>query len=142
MNSRLDELQAAILRVKLRHLDRDNATRTRLAATYTSGLAGAGFQLPGTRAGATHVYHLYVVRSPHRDELLAFLRSRGISALIHYAVPIHLQPAYQDRLLGRERLPQTERAAREILSLPMYPELSEVDLNTVVQAVAAFGGRT
>ncbi len=137
LNSRLDEIQAAILRVKLRYLDEDNRTRARLAAAYAASLADAGFVLPQPRAGTTHVYHLYVVRSRLRDALLEFLRSRGIGALVHYPVPIHLQPAYQGRLRGSERLPETERAAQEVLSLPMYPQLTDADLASVVDAVRA-----
>lgn len=137
-NSRLDELQAAVLRVKLRHLDSDNAARARLAALYADGLAGAKVILPTTPADRTHAYHLYVVRSPRRDELLAFLKERGIGALVHYPAPVHLQPAYHGRLRGGDRLPQSERAAREVLSLPMYPELSDDDVGRVAEVVKLF----
>ena len=136
-NSRLDEIQAAILRVKLRYLDEDNRARARLAGDYAAGLADAGLVLPGARPRATHVYHMYVVRSRFRDALQSFLRSRGIAALVHYPVPIHVQPAYEGRLRGHDRLPETERAAREVLSLPMYPQLSDADLSCVVKAVLA-----
>lgn len=137
-NTRLDELQAAVLRVKLRHLDDDNAKRIHIAEQYGKGLAQTGFGLPAVRADVKHVYHLYVVRSPQRDEFHAYLKDNEIGALIHYPVPIHLQPAYQGRLRGGDRLPCTEQAALEVLSLPIYPELSAEDLNTVVQTVSRY----
>ena len=135
-NSRLDELQAAILRVKLRYLDADNASRRRIAARYGAELADTGLVLPVTREGSEHVYHLYVVRSDRRDALNAHLQARGIAAGIHYPVPIHLQPAY--RSTPPVSLPVTERAAREVLSLPIYPELSDTEVSTVVSAVRDF----
>jgi dTDP-4-amino-4,6-dideoxygalactose transaminase len=137
-NSRLDEIQAAILRVKLPALETDNATRARHAARYATYLADTELTLPTTRPEAVPVHHLYVVRSPHRDALLAHLRQSGIGALIHYPVPVHLQPAYRGRLPGHTRLPITEQAAREVLSLPMYPELTEAELERVITAVRAF----
>ncbi len=137
-NSRLDELQAAILRVKLRYLDDDNAARVRLAATYDRALAGCCLDLPVTRPGAGHVYHLYVIRSDRRDDLQKFLKSRGVGALVHYPVPVHLQPAYAGRLPGSNHLPQTEQAARTVLSLPMYPELTETEQMAVIEAVQSF----
>jgi len=137
-NSRLDELQAAVLRVKLRGLDADNASRVRLAEAYHEGLGVAGLELPICRGNATHVHHLYVVRVPRRDALCDHLRQHGVAAMVHYPVPVHLQPTYA-RLAGG-RLPETERAAGEVLSLPMYPELSEADLNQVVAAVCSFRG--
>jgi dTDP-4-amino-4,6-dideoxygalactose transaminase len=140
-NSRLDELQAAVLRVKLRYLDADNAARERLAAVYRENLAGTPLVTPKCRAGATHVFHLYVVRSRERNELQTFLQARGIGALIHYPVPVHLQPAYQGRLQGGDKLPETERAAREVLSLPMFPELGESEVQMVIATIQAFHGR-
>ncbi len=137
-NSRLDELQAAVLRVKLRHLDADNAARARLAEKYDEQLANTGLTLPTGRPEATHAYHLYVVRTARRDELQTFLKARGVGALVHYPVPVHLQPAYAGRLPGSADLPETERAAREVLSLPMYPELTEAEQQVVVEAVRAF----
>jgi len=136
-NTRLDELQAAILRVKLRHLDEDNDKRRKLAAIYAEQLAGV-VTLPVEPANTRHVYHLYVIRHPQRDALMQFLRERGIGTAIHYPVPIHLQPAYRGRLGDAGSLPKTERAAREIVSLPMYPELSEKDVGTVAQAIREF----
>jgi dTDP-4-amino-4,6-dideoxygalactose transaminase len=136
-NTRLDELQAAILRVKLRYLDEDNDKRRALAASYAEQLAGV-VTTPIERADTRHVYHLYVIRHPQRDALMAFLRERSIGTAIHYPVPIHLQPAYRGRLGDSGSLPETERAAREIVSLPMYPELSEQAVQTVVQAIKEF----
>ncbi len=143
-NSRLDELQAAILRVKLRYLDADNARRRSLAAIYDETLP-IGIQKPIESAGCEHVYHLYVIRHPERDRLAVYLRDKDIGTGIHYPLPIHLQPAYRGRLGGEQHrmydagsLPETERAAREVLSLPMYPELTEDQVRQVAQAIRAF----
>lgn len=141
LNSRLDEIQAAILRVKLRHLDEDNRTRARLAATYDAMLGGGSLALPRRRPDTEHIYHLYVVRSSRRDELRAHLQSAGVSALVHYPVPVHLQPAYRQRLRGVDALTVTERASREVLSLPIYPELPEDDIATVVDGIRTFESR-
>ena len=138
-NSRLDELQAAVLRVKLRCLDGDNAARARLATLYNQLLADTDLTLPVEHPGSNHVYHLYVIRTKRRDELQAFLREQGIGTLVHYPVPVHLQPAYRGRLSGSNDLPETERAAREVLSLPMYPELAESDVKVVAEAMLKFG---
>ncbi len=136
-NTRLDELQAAILRVKLRHLDEDNDKRRALAAVYDEQLAGV-VTLPIEPANTRHVYHLYVIRHPRRDALMQFLHERDIGTAIHYPVPVHLQPAYRGRLGEAGSLPETERAAREIVSLPIYPELSEADVSAVVQSIREF----
>jgi dTDP-4-amino-4,6-dideoxygalactose transaminase len=135
-NSRLDELQAAVLSVKLSHLDDWNVARRTLAARYEAGLRE--IQTPVTRPGAEHVYHLYVIRSPHRDALRAYLAEQGIGTGIHYALPAHLQPAYADLGLGPGSLPETERAAGEVLSLPIYPEMSTAEVDRVVEAVNSF----
>lgn len=132
-NSRLDELQAAILRVKLGHLDAGNERRRFLARQYDEGLRDSGLRLPVSRDRAGHVFHLYVVSSERRDALQSHLRARGIGALVHYPVPIHLQPAY--RSMAPRPLPHTERAAARVLSLPMYPELTDEDQRTVIDAV-------
>ena len=140
-NTRLDELQAAILRAKLRHLDEDNDKRRALAAIYTEQLTGV-VTIPIEPVNTRHVYHLYVIRHPHRDALMQFLHERGIGTAIHYPVPIHMQPAYRGRLTkGLGSLPETERAAHEIVSLPMYPELSAEEVRTVAQAVREFAAR-
>jgi dTDP-4-amino-4,6-dideoxygalactose transaminase len=137
-NSRLDEIQAAVLRVKLRHLDESNQARGRLAEAYDSSFAELPLGLPARRAGASHVFHLYVVTSDQRDELQQWLKERGIGALIHYPVPIHLQPAYVDRLSRPGKLQVTEKLARTVLSLPMYPELPSADQDKVIEAVRDF----
>ena len=138
-NTRLDELQAAILRVKLRYLDADNDARANLASKYDRALEGLGFVTPKRRQESTHVYHLYVIRSTERDEMQAFLNTRGVGALIHYPVPVHLQPAYRDTVRRSDNLLETEKAAGEVLSLPIYPELPEKDLRTVVEIVQYYG---
>lgn len=136
VNTRLDELQAAILRVKLPYLDADNAVRRKLAAAYAAALSGAaGLTLPAADEG--QVFHLYVVRSKQRDRLAEHLKSKGIGSMIHYPVPVHLQPAYSGRLASSE-LGETEKAALEVLSLPMYPELSGKDQEAVIKAVLEF----
>ena len=137
-NSRLDELQAAILRVKLKRLQQDNDARAALAELYTSTLGELPIATPRIREGCTHVFHLYVIRTKSRNELQAYLRGRGIHTLIHYPVPIHLQPAYRGRVSQASRLPETERAASEILSFPLYPELSTVEHAQVVESVLGF----
>ena len=133
-NSRLDELQAAILRVKLRHLDKDNACRQAHAARYRGLLAGAPVELPAEVERAPSVYHLFVVRSARRDALQKHLQESGVQSLIHYPVPVHMQPAYV-HFAEDSTLEDTEKAAREVLSLPMYPELEESDLTAAAYAV-------
>jgi dTDP-3-amino-3,4,6-trideoxy-alpha-D-glucose transaminase len=135
-NSRLDELQAAVLSVKLRHLDDWNAARRERAARYDSGLRGV--QTPTVRPQSEHVYHLYVVRAEHRDELRAHLAAGGVGTGVHYALPVHLQPAYQNLGLGPGSLPETERSASEVLSLPLYPELTSDEIDRVIQLVNGF----
>jgi len=135
-NSRLDEIQAAVLRVKLRHLDADNAARGRIAAAYSAALAGCGLRLPDTRPGSSHVFHLYVVRSGEREALRLHLQRAGIAPGIHYPAPVHKQPAYISRFPAS--LPITERAANEVLSLPIYPELGDDEVGAVIDAVLGF----
>jgi len=139
-NSRLDEIQAAILRVKLKYLDAANASRMHVASLYDEGLSNAGLAAPKVRPGAEHVYHLYVIRAPKRDDLRAFLHARDIGTLIHYPVPVHLQPAYRGRLRSAGALAATEQAVSEILSLPMYPELGSSAVGTIVAAIEEFYG--
>ena len=133
INSRLDELQAAVLRVKLTWLDAANARRRDIARAYDVVL---GARAPRERRGSEHVYHLYVVRTPDRDQVQARLRERGVGSGIHYPVPVHLQPAYANRVpLGPSRCQATERAAAEILSLPLYPELTDDQVTVVCRAI-------
>lgn len=134
-NSRLDELQAAVLRVKLRYLWAENERRRALAARYTTGLFGSGLILPVERPGVTHVYHQYVVRHWRRDLLRERLAAQRIGTLVHYPLPVHLQPAYQGRVWVGPGLPVTERVAREVMSLPMFPELQDEQADRVVEAL-------
>ena len=138
INSRLDEVQAAILRVKLRYLDQWNERRRELAAVYTTLLPQPHLALPQVVGNVGHAYHLYVVRVKEREALLMYLRERGVGAQVHYPMPVHLQPAYADLDLGPGSLPETERAAAEVLSLPLYPEMSEEAVTRVVEAVRRF----
>lgn len=137
-NSRLDEMQAAILRVKLASLSEDNARRCAIAALYDQGLATAPIERPRRRADAGHVFHQYVIRSKGRDDLKTRLAERGIGTGLHYPMPVHLQPAYAGRVaLAHGGLPETEASARVILSLPMYPELTDGDVVRVIDALLA-----
>ncbi len=141
-NSRLDELQAAILRIKLRHLDSDNSKRQKIAAQYSKMLAGQSFQLPATRENTEQVFHLYVIRTAKRLELIEHLKAHDIQAGIHYPMPVHLQPAYKTRIRTAANMSVTEKLAEEVLSLPMYPELLLGDVARVGQAVNAYLTRT
>ncbi len=138
-NSRLDELQAAILNVKLGHLAAGNERRRAIAARYLEAFANLPMVLPHAQPGCEAVYHLFVVRTPTRDALKAHLQERGIIAGIHYAVPCHQHPAYRERF-GDGRLPVTEQIVGEILSLPMYPELTEAQIDRVIAGVRGFFG--
>jgi len=138
VNSRLDEVQAAILRVKLQHLDAQNARRQSIAAAYDAALKGTTLRAPARRADGSHVFHLYVTRAPNRADIQAKLRASGIASGIHYPAPVHLQPAYRGRVaLGPSACAQTERAAGEILSLPMFPELTDAQVETVCAGLRA-----
>jgi dTDP-3-amino-3,4,6-trideoxy-alpha-D-glucose transaminase len=130
INSRLDELQSAILRVKLRHLPAWNARRRAIAEMYGELLSDTGLILPEALPGAEHVYHLYVVQTPRRDQLQAGLRDLGIATDIHYPLPAHLQPIYTS-LAEPGSLPVTERFVREVLSLPNFFELSDAEVCVV-----------
>jgi len=134
VNSRLDELQAAILRVKLAHLDDDNAKRNHIAQMYDKQFGQTEIIIPKKRQNCSHVYHLYVIRAKKRDQLLEHLKQQGIAAAVHYPMPVHLQPAYNHR----QKLPVTEKIAKEILSLPMYPELTEKQTQKIINAVKEF----
>jgi dTDP-4-amino-4,6-dideoxygalactose transaminase len=134
-NRRLDTLQAAFLRVKLRHLDGWNARRREHAAAYSALLEPAGLAPPRPPDDVEPVWHLYVVEVHDRDGLRAALADRGIQTGIHYPVPVHLQEAYADLGLGAGSFPVTERRAARILSLPMYPELEPAQIELVAEAV-------
>jgi dTDP-4-amino-4,6-dideoxygalactose transaminase len=137
VNSRLDEMQAALLRVGLRHLGDWTARRRALAAIYFQELADAGVCLPHEQPYAEANYHLFVIRHPRRDALMAALQERGVGTLIHYPIALHLQPAFA-HLGGRAGdFPEAERAASSILSLPLYPEMTDGQALTVAAAVRA-----
>ena len=135
LNRRLDTLQSAILRVKLRHLDDWNARRDQHARSYASLLSESGLVLPQVDAGMEPVWHLYVVRSRQRDTLRAHLQNREVMTGIHYPTPIHLQPAYADAGYRRGDFPVSERLSSEILSLPMYAELTPELMRRVAEAI-------
>jgi dTDP-4-amino-4,6-dideoxygalactose transaminase len=137
-NSRLDELHASILRVKLQYLDAENLRRQSLAHDYDALLADADLTLPQVRTGMSHAYHQYAVCLTRRDKLRAYLREAGIGSLVHYPVPVHLQPAYLSRLAQRAPLPVTERVSRQVLSLPMFPQLSDEQVHRVAECIARF----
>jgi dTDP-4-amino-4,6-dideoxygalactose transaminase len=140
-NSRLDSLQAAILRVKLKRLASWNERRAKLAGLYGTLLKDSPVLLPQKADYGTHVYHLYVIRTARRDELQTYLSGRGISTGIHYPVPVHLQEAFRDLGYGRGDFSVTERCSREILSLPLYPELRESQVHEIAEAIEEFYGQ-
>jgi dTDP-4-amino-4,6-dideoxygalactose transaminase len=138
VNARLDEIQAAILRIKLNRLDQWNEGRRRNAQLYHRLLQDCPVVTPFEADYARHVYHLYAIRTPRRDDLQAYLRAMGIATAVHYPVPIHRQRAWPDAG-GREQvLPVTERCAGEILSLPMYAELTAAQIESVAGAIKGF----
>jgi dTDP-4-amino-4,6-dideoxygalactose transaminase len=145
-NSRLDELQAAVLRVKLARLEEDNQKRIRIARTYHELLSRIPqLVLPSPIAGTTHVYHQYVVRCTEqsvRNRLMAHLSEGGIQTAVHYPVPVHLQPAYADRLPGSRSLRVTEEVCPKILSLPLFPELTDEEVNRVAKSIETFFSRS
>jgi dTDP-4-amino-4,6-dideoxygalactose transaminase len=139
-NSRLDELQAAILSVKLKQLDRWNDQRRAFAAQYDEGLKGTSLKLPYALPGYRHIYHLYVVETAERDNLQAYLNAQGITALIHYPIAIHQQEGYPwgqgARIVGS--LKHSEASAARVLSMPMFPELTHEEVQAVIEAVVAW----
>ena len=137
-NRRLDTLQAAVLRVKLRYLEKWNAARRWNAVLYHKFLDGCGLLLPGEAPGAESVWHLYVIRAEQRDALKEHLISRGISASIHYPIPIHVQPAYLDLGYKKGDFPVTESCAHQVLSLPMYAEISQDQIEYVAKTIRDF----
>jgi len=137
-NSRLDELQAAILRIKLKKLDNWNNQRRELANYYNELMKDWDIPLPKEIENSEHVYHLYVVRSRKREQLQEYLESRGVQTIIHYPIPIHLQKSYADLGIINGTLPEAERAAQEVLSLPLYPEITKEEMNEVARSVGEF----
>jgi dTDP-4-amino-4,6-dideoxygalactose transaminase len=150
-NGRMDAIQAAVLRVKLRHLADWNRSRQQHAATYDRRFAEAGLASTSTSAAnssplcllarspeGTHVFHQYVIRATRRDELRQFLTDRKVGSEIYYPLPLHLQPVFSYLGLKEGDLPAAERAAKEVLALPMFPELTEDEIRRVVEAIAEF----
>ncbi|MCX8021120.1 MAG: DegT/DnrJ/EryC1/StrS family aminotransferase, partial [Chitinophagaceae bacterium] len=136
INSRLDEIQAAILRVKLKYLDQENYRRKKIAEMYNTFLRITDLKLPFVRENFDHVYHQFVVRHRLREDLRNFLKNRGIHTLIHYPVPIHLQPAYKGKVMvPDEGLEQTEQICQEILSLPIYPYITDEQVKRVCKTI-------
>jgi dTDP-4-amino-4,6-dideoxygalactose transaminase len=137
-NSRLDEIQAAILRIKLKYLDSDNEKRRQLARHYMANLAEVQVNLPVVRANAESVFHLFVLQVGQRQALLKYLLSKGIQAGVHYPVPVHLQPAYKGRISTVSDMSATESLTDRIISLPMYPELSMQDAEKITNTIKSF----
>jgi dTDP-4-amino-4,6-dideoxygalactose transaminase len=140
INSRLDALQAAILRVKLKHLDDWNEARKDRASLYSELLKNAQVSIPMIKESNDHVFHQYSIRVKDRDGLQKHLGDAGIATAIHYPVPLHLQPAFQQPNLGEGSFPIAEEAARRILSLPMYPELTEKAIHFITEKIIEFTG--
>lgn len=137
-NHRLDTMQAAVLRVKLGHLDNWNAARRQVARQYDDRLADLPVVTPFTADWAEHIYHLYVIRTENRDALQNYLKQAGIASGLHYPIPIHLQPAYQELDYQEGDFPITEQYAKEILSLPMYPELTSDAVDYVANTIKTY----
>lgn len=139
-NSRLDELLAAVLRIKLRSLDACNERRRQIAQRYDAAFEPLGLGVPRIAPRCTHVYHQYVVRTAERGALQTHLKERGIGTGIHYPVPLHRQPAWQQAYGEHPALPCAEQRAQEILSLPVFPDLSDEEVAAVIEAVREFFG--
>ncbi len=141
-NSRLDEIQAAMLRVKLKHLERWIENRRHLAACYTRGLAGSGVEVPEMPDHGRHTYHLFVIRTDDREGLEAHLAEENIQTLVHYPIPLHEQKAFEDLGYSRGDFPVAEELAPRILSLPLFPELREWEVDRIVNSVRRFHGES
>jgi dTDP-4-amino-4,6-dideoxygalactose transaminase len=131
----MDGLQGAILGVKLRHMERWTEARRSRAALYDRALAGTDVERPAVRSDVRHVFHVYTVRTPERDRYAEALKADGIATGIHYPVPVHLQPAHADLGYGTGSFPEAERAAAEVLSLPIFPEMTDAQVEAVAAAV-------
>jgi len=137
-NSRMDELQAALLRVKLRHVEAWTTARRRIAARYAAGLAGAPVRLPHEPPGARHVYHQYTIRTPRRDALAKHLAAAGIGTACHYPLPVPGQPLFRARGWDPTAFPVAWAASQEVLSLPCFPELTDAEVDAVSAAVRGY----
>ncbi|MDD5216779.1 MAG: DegT/DnrJ/EryC1/StrS family aminotransferase [Candidatus Omnitrophica bacterium] len=139
-NSRLDEIQAAVLNVKLHYLDLWNERRRQIAKRYNEGLAHLVLETPAEAEGNRHVYHLYAIRVKSRDGLQKYLREKGVETLIHYRVPVHLQQAYAELEYPKGCFPITESVAREVLSLPLYVQLGNEEVQYVISTLKSYQG--
>ena len=137
-NSRLDEIQAATLRVKLRYLDLWNEERRTKAKAYTKGLSPLGVICPSEKRGSRPIYHVYAIKTGKRDSLQAFLKTKGIETLIHYPIPIPFQKAYRELGYRRKDFPVTHRWCRRILSLPLFPEIKKREMEEVMEGIRCF----
>ncbi|GEC91581.1 DegT/DnrJ/EryC1/StrS family aminotransferase [Brevibacillus brevis] len=137
-NSRLDSLQAAMLNVKLAYIDQWNAARRQKAAVYNEALKDLPIQVPFEKENRYAVYHLYIIQTDLRDELMAFLQEKGISSGVYYPVPLHLQEVYKDLGYDRESLIESEKAAKGTMALPLYPEMTEEEQQYVISVVREF----
>lgn len=137
-NSRLDEIQASILRIKLRYLEKHNVKRIEIAERYVEGLASTPLSLPKVRSNSKHVFHQYVVKSPERARFQEHLRKLGIMTAVHYPIPCHLQPGYISSVISNEYMQETLDIANQGVSLPIYPELSAEDLDHIVASINCF----
>jgi len=136
-NYRMEGIQGAVLRVKLRHLEKWTEARRLHAGRYRELLADCGVGIPAEASWARHVYHVYAVRTPDREALMKALGERGVQTAIHYPVPVHLQPAYADPAHAQGSFPHSEKAAREVVSLPMFPEMTPAQQEQVSSALRA-----
>jgi hypothetical protein len=137
-NSRLDEIQAAILRVKLKYLDDWIERRIEIAKIYSEGLKDLDVIVPEVKPYLRHVYHQYVIRTKHRDELQEYLFNKGIGTAIYYPLPLHLQECYKDLGYREGDLPEAEKASKEVIALPMWPELTNEEVNYIVESIREF----
>lgn len=137
-NSRLDEIQAAMLRVKLKHLTQWNQQRQQAAALYNKNVKQEHLILPLTNSGRNHVYHLFVARTANREQLQQYLQKQGVGTAIHYPIPIHLQEAYRDLKYKKGNFPIAEQISQEVLSLPMFPELKNSEIQYICKQLNCF----
>ncbi len=137
-NSRLDEIQASILRAKLKRLDSWNKTRTAIAEKYSQNFLDLPVACPQAGPDSMHVFHLYVIRVKNRKKFMDYLDINGISTLIHYPVPIHLQPSYKELKIEEGSLPVTEKVSKEIVSIPIYPELEDKEIDCIIERVREY----
>ena len=140
-NSRLDAIQAAIARVKLRHLNEFNKKRISNARYYNESLDGCGVGLPTINDDGSHVFHQYTIRTARRDELVKYLKGKGVPTMVYYSTPLHLQPAFAYLGFKEGDFPVSEQAAKEVLSLPIYPELEGTQRDQITEGIRFFYGR-